>query len=97
MFAYILPYCLGGVAGPTLQGIMSNIVPDTMQGRLQGILTSIMSLTSVLGPPLMTYTFYIFSGDDAISDFPGAPFALGAVFMVMSLLMVFKPLRKGHG
>jgi DHA1 family tetracycline resistance protein-like MFS transporter len=94
MFAYILPYCLGGVAGPTLQGIMSNLVPDTMQGRLQGILTSIMSLTSILGPPLMTYTFYIFTGDNAIADFPGAPFAVGAFMMIASLILVFRPLRK---
>jgi DHA1 family tetracycline resistance protein-like MFS transporter len=94
MFAYILPYCLGGVAGPTLQGIMSNLVPDTMQGRLQGILTSIMSLTSVLGPPLMTYVFYIFSGEDLIFHFPGAPFAVGALFMIASLLMVLRPLNK---
>jgi DHA1 family tetracycline resistance protein-like MFS transporter len=94
MFAYILPYCLGGVAAPTLQGIMSNLVPDTMQGRLQGILTSIMSLTSILGPPLMTYTFYIFSGENAIADFAGAPFAVGALMMIVALIWVLKPLNK---
>jgi DHA1 family tetracycline resistance protein-like MFS transporter len=94
MFAYILPYCLGGVAAPTLQGIMSNLVPDTMQGRLQGILTSIMSLTSILGPPLMTYTFYIFSGENAIADFAGAPFAVGALMMTVALIWVLKPLNK---
>lgn len=94
MFAYILPYCLGGVAAPTLQGIMSNLVPDTMQGRLQGILTSIMSLTSILGPPLMTYTFYIFSGENAIADFAGAPFAVGALMMIVALILVLKPLSK---
>jgi DHA1 family tetracycline resistance protein-like MFS transporter len=92
MFAYILPYCLGGVAGPTLQGIMSNLVPDNMQGQLQGILTSVMSLTSILGPPLMTYVFYLFSGENAFADFPGAPFALGAIMMVGALLMTLKPL-----
>ncbi|MCH2214625.1 MAG: TCR/Tet family MFS transporter [Flavobacteriales bacterium] len=94
MFAYILPYCLGGVAGPTMQGIMSNIVPENMQGQLQGILTSIMSLTSILGPPLMTYIFYLFSGDKALFDFPGAPFALGALMMVAALFMTIRPLNK---
>jgi DHA1 family tetracycline resistance protein-like MFS transporter len=92
MFAYILPYCLGGVAGPTLQGIMSNMVPDTMQGRLQGALTSLMSLTSILGPPLMTYVFYMFSGETAVADFPGAPFALGGLLMVVSLIVTLRPL-----
>jgi len=94
MFAYILPYCLGGLAGPTLQGIMSNIVPDNMQGRLQGALTSLMSLTSILGPPIMTYVFYLFSGDTAIADFPGAPFALGGILMLLSLLITIRPLNR---
>jgi len=94
VFAYIIPYCLGGVAGPTIQGIMSNIVPDNMQGQLQGILTSIMSLTSILGPPLMTYIFYVFSGESALFDFPGAPFALGAIMMIAAFLLTIQPLKR---
>jgi DHA1 family tetracycline resistance protein-like MFS transporter len=94
MFAYIIPYCLGGIASPTLQGIMSNAVPENMQGRLQGGLTSLMSLTSIAGPPLMTYTFYLFSGSNSLLDFPGAPFALGGILMVFSLFLTLKSLRK---
>ncbi len=93
MFAYILPYCLGGVAGPTLQGIMSNMVPDNMQGRLQGALTSLISLTSIVGPPIMTNVFDSFSGVDAVFDFPGAPFALGGIMMLAALILTLKPLK----
>lgn len=95
MFAYILPYCLGGIAGPTLQGIMSNLVPDDMQGRLQGALTSLISLTSILGPPLMTYVFYLFSGENALVYFPGAPFALGGVLLLLAFSLSLKPLKAG--
>ena len=95
MFAYILPYCLGGIAGPTLQGIMSNLVPDDMQGRLQGALTSLISLTSILGPPLMTYVFYLFSGENALVYFPGAPFALGGVLLLLAFSLTLKPLTAG--
>jgi DHA1 family tetracycline resistance protein-like MFS transporter len=94
MFAYILPYCLGGVAGPTLQGMMSNLVPANMQGQLQGALTSLVSLTSIIGPPLMTYVFFVFTGDTPLFDFPGAPFALGGIIMLISLAIAWKPLKK---
>lgn len=97
MFVFIVPYCLGGVAGPTLQGIISNFVPDTMQGQLQGILTSVMSLTAIVGPPIMTYIFYIFTGDNAVIHFPGAPFAAGAVLMLISLIFTFFELKKMDG
>lgn len=87
MFAYIIPYCLGGIAGPTLQGIMSNVVPDNFQGLLQGAITSIISLTSIVGPPFMTYIFSEFTGDDPVVDFPGAPFAVGGILMLISLFL----------
>ena len=94
MFAFVVPYCLGGIAGPTLQGIISNFVPDNMQGQLQGTLTSIMSLTAIIGPPIMTYIFYLFTGDNAIIDFPGAPFAAAAIIMLLSLFMTAFQLKK---
>ncbi len=94
MFAFIVPYCLGGVAGPTLQGIISNFVPDNMQGQLQGTLTSIMSLTAIIGPPVMTYMFYLFTGSNAILNFSGAPFAAGALIMLVSLFLTVHQLNK---
>jgi DHA1 family tetracycline resistance protein-like MFS transporter len=50
MFAFLMPYCLGGIAGPALQGYISNNVPANAQGELQGGLTSLMSLSSIFGP-----------------------------------------------
>ena len=94
VFAYIVPYCLGGVATPTLQGIISNKVSDRMQGQLQGVLTSVVSLTSVVGPPALTYVFYVFTGDSAPFDFPGAPFAVGGILMLTAMALTVKPLRK---
>lgn len=94
VFVFIIPYCLGGVATPTLQGIISNQVSDRMQGQLQGVLTSLVSLTSVIGPPIMTYVFFIFTGDNAPFDFPGAPFAAGGILMIVAVLIMLAPLRK---
>ncbi len=49
MFAFLVPYCLGGIAGPALQGIISGQVPANEQGELQGGLTSLISVTSIIG------------------------------------------------
>ena len=65
MFAFTVVYCLGGIAGPALQGIISTQVPANEQGELQGALTSLMSVTSIIGPPLMTNTFSYFTNSHA--------------------------------
>ncbi|MDF7811873.1 TCR/Tet family MFS transporter [Hymenobacter sp. YC55] len=92
MFAFLVPYCLGGIAGPALQGIMSGQVPPNEQGELQGALTSLVSLTAIVGPPLMTNLFSYFSGSQAPVHFPGAPFLTGAVLTVGSLLLAMRSL-----
>lgn len=93
MFAFLVPYCLGGIAGPALQSIISGNVPPNEQGELQGALTSLMSLTSVLGPIMMTGTFAYFTGPTAPFYFPGASFLLGAVLMLFSLIWAYNALH----
>ncbi|MBO0357936.1 TCR/Tet family MFS transporter [Hymenobacter sp. BT186] len=92
MFAFLVPYCLGGIAGPALQGIMSGQVPPNEQGELQGALTSLVSLTAIVGPPLMTNLFSYFTGPSAPVQFPGAPFLTGGVLTVGSLLLAMRSL-----
>lgn len=92
LFAFLLPYCLGGIASPTLQGIVSNQVADNEQGELQGAMTALISLSSIIGPLVMTNLFYQFTQDDAPFQFAGAPFALGAVLVLVSLLLSRKSL-----
>ena len=94
MFAFLVPYCLGGIAGPALQGYMSNSVPANEQGELQGGLTSLVSLSSIFGPLLMTTAFYFFTKPNAPVIFPGAPFALGSVLMLLSAILAVSSFRK---
>jgi len=93
MFAFLIPYCLGGVAGPSLQSVLAGHVPPNEQGELQGALTSLMSLTTILGPPLMNNLFKFFTTNKAPVYFPGAAFLLGAVFMTGSALVAWLTLR----
>lgn len=87
MFAFLVPYCLGGICGPALQSEMASYVPSNQQGELQGSLTGVLSLTTILGPPLMTNIFAYFSIKSSDHYFPGAPFILGGIFMVTSVII----------
>jgi DHA1 family tetracycline resistance protein-like MFS transporter len=93
MFAFLVPYCLGGIAGPSLQAVMSSHVPPNEQGELQGALTSLMSATSIIGPPLMTNLFAYFTSPKAPFIFPGAAFLLGGMLMLLSSWLAFRSLR----
>lgn len=93
MFLCVVPYSLGGICGPALQAIISGQVPANRQGELQGALTSLMSATSIVGPPLMTNTFSFFTGPAAPTYLPGAPFFLASVFMLVSAWLAYRSLH----
>jgi DHA1 family tetracycline resistance protein-like MFS transporter len=93
MFAFLVPYCLGGICGPAIQAVLAGHVPPNEQGELQGALTGLMSLTTILGPPLMSNLFKYFTTDKAPFHFPGAAFLLGAIFMLGSAAISYYVLK----
>jgi DHA1 family tetracycline resistance protein-like MFS transporter len=94
MFAFLIPYCLGGICGPSLQSIISGHVPANQQGELQGALTSLMSLTTIIGPLIMNSSFSYFTSGKAPFLFPGIHFLIGALCMLSSVILTYKILRK---
>ena len=94
MFVFIIPYCMGGIAGPALQGIISGYVPPNEQGELQGALTGLMSVTTIIGPLMMTYLFAFFTTSHAPILFPGAPFLMGALLMLISTWLAARSMKK---
>ncbi len=84
----------GGIAGPALQATMAGHVPPNSQGELQGALTSLMSVTAIIGPLIMNNLFWFFSSNRAPIYFPGIPFLLGAIFMLTSVFIVWKVLSR---
>lgn len=96
MFVFLIPYCLGGIGNPALQSVISGNVPSNEQGELQGALTSLMSLTTVVGPPLMTGLFSYFTSPAAPVHFSGAAFLLGALFMLASAGIAYRALHPGR-
>lgn len=94
MFAFLVPYCLGGIAGPALQSEVSGKVPANEQGEIQGTLASLMSASAIIGPPMMTNTFYFFTHDEAPFQLPGAPFILGGFLMLVSTILAYYSMKK---
>jgi len=92
MFVFLIPYCLGGIAGPALQGIISSQVPSNEQGELQGALAGLISATSIIGPLLMTQLFSYFTAPSSPIYFPGAPMLMGAILTFLSLLLAMRAL-----
>ena len=94
MFLFLVPYCLGGIAGPALQGIISKQVPDNEQGELQGALTSLMSLTAIIGPLVMNNLFAYATNKNSLFYLPGASFYLGAILMIIAAFLAYRTLSK---
>jgi DHA1 family tetracycline resistance protein-like MFS transporter len=96
MFTFLIPYCLGGIAGPALQAVISTQVPPNEQGEIQGTLTSLMSASAIVGPPMMSSIFYYFTHKEAPFIFAGAPFILGGIGMLLSTIIAYFSLKKHH-
>lgn len=94
MYAIMVPFAVGGLAGPAFQGIISNQVGKNEQGELQGGLTSLMSIAAIIGQPLMLGLFRTFTKEDAPVYFPGAPFLMGGLLSLISLMLVFRTIKK---
>lgn len=96
-YAWMIPFTLGGVGGPALNAIMSQGVPATEQGELQGATSSITGLTSVIAMWAMPTLFAWFTGPHAPIYFAGMAFFVAALCELGGLVLfalATKPARK---
>lgn len=96
VFLFLIPYSLGGLAGPAIQSEITNHVPADEQGQIQGTLASLNSATATFGPLVMTSIFYYFTQENAPIVFPGAPFVLASILMIGAWFMALKGLKKNQ-
>lgn len=78
---------------PSLNALMSQQIPHNAQGELQGAVASVYSLSAILGPPLMTQVFGLFSSKAAPVYFPGAAFLAAALLTLASAALFAKAMR----
>ncbi len=90
MYAIMVPFALSGLTNPAFQGLISNEVQANEQGELQGALTSVVALASIIGQPLMLWMFGKFTAPNAPVYFPGAPFMTGSILCIISLVITYK-------
>lgn len=83
-----------GIAQPSAQSMITQTVRDDEQGAIQGSLSSLNALSAVIGPLLATQIFRYFISDAAPIHLPGAPFFLGAFFLVIGLLLAINTFRR---
>lgn len=83
-----------GLFGPSAQGLMTRHVAPSEQGQLQGINSSFMGLTGIVGPALFTFTFASFIGSLSTWHMPGAPFLLAAVLLMMAFGLAWRVTRE---
>ncbi len=83
---------LTGITFPALQSLMSARVSEDAQGELQGAIASVISMTSVIGPLIMTALFGHFADSSGLW-FPGAPFAAASCLLMIAILILRRTLR----
>lgn len=77
----------GSIATAAIRSLMSTAVDPQSQGQLQGVLSALMAVAMIVTPLAMSALFYAFSGSRAVVYFPGAPFLVSALLVVISLIL----------
>jgi len=83
---------LWGVAGAAVQALMTRLVAPDQQGQLQGAITSVQSVSQLVGPFLFTLTFAYFISPQAPVKLPGAPFLLASALLVLAMVIAARTL-----
>ena len=84
---------LWGLAGPATQSLVTQRVDPAMQGRLQGSLSSLVSVAGIFGPFLFTAIFRAFIGEHRGWELPGAAFLAAAVLLGVAWAVAHRATR----
>ena len=79
---------LGVLAQPAIQAILSKSVGDDRQGAIQGVASSLNAIAMVITPITMTWILAVFSDKTAKYYFPGMPFLLSALMVLLCLFII---------
>lgn len=95
LFLLAIPvFCLGGLAGPPAQSMMTHQIDPHEQGRLQGALSSLRGLAGIFGPAMFANLFALFISNHApVHHLPGVAFVLAALLLVVATLVAIRATR----
>jgi len=81
---------VGALVSPSLEGILSNAIPDDEQGMLQGVNSGLTAIATIISPLVMTWLFYYFTDAAVDRQFPGAPYILSLLLTALSAAAFWK-------
>jgi DHA1 family tetracycline resistance protein-like MFS transporter len=93
LYLGIIIGALGGLAFPSMQGLMSERIDPDAQGELQGAVASTISISAMMGPLIMPPLFAAFSDDKGLY-LPGMPFILSAILAIIAGLLFWHIVRR---
>ena len=93
MYVVALTTFLFALTYPSMNALASQQIPANAQGELQGAVACLYSLSSIVGPPLMTQVFGHFSARSAGVYFPGAAFLTAAVLTAGCAILFARAMR----
>lgn len=76
-----------GLANPSLQALATRQVGPDAQGRLQGAFMSLASLAGIVAPGVFSQVFAASIDGSLGFEFPGAPFFLSMLIVVLALVV----------
>ena len=94
MYIYMIPFGLGGIAGPSLQSLITKQVAPNEQGELQGGITSLQSVTTIIGPLIASNLFSYYSDGQDHFQFPGAAFFMAGLLTFLALGIALRSFPK---
>lgn len=94
MYAVTIVSSVAAIASPAAQAIISRQVGPEEQGAVQGSMTSVMSLTGVIGPVVANQLFANFTAASAPIRVPGIAFFLAALLVGLSFVTMLRYFSK---
>lgn len=89
---------LSGFCSPALQSLVAANVAPQDQGKIQGAITSLISLTNIFAPLIFTAgLFSFFTSDRAPFSLPGAPFLVGSVLLAAAMVIAIEVFERIPG
>lgn len=85
VFAMMPIFALGGIGIPALQSMATRQVDDDKQGQFQGVLASVVSLASIVGPLVFSTFYSVVRG-----QWPGAIWLSVVVILLIAIPLVLR-------
>jgi DHA1 family tetracycline resistance protein-like MFS transporter len=85
---------IGGITSPAVQGLASRSVGPDEQGGIQGALSSVSSVSGIVGPPIATALFSYFIHPSRTVTVPGAAFYFSALLTIVAMFWSLHAVKK---